>query len=96
MSGHKPELRIDMSTDFSPNLAQLIEREFALGRYATEDELVAEAVRLLGDRDRLREAIDAGTRQLQNGEFTDYDSQSLRERFDQLKAGQPFQPRHDS
>jgi Arc/MetJ-type ribon-helix-helix transcriptional regulator len=85
-----------MPTDFSQNLVQMIEQEFALGRYASENELVFEAVRLLGERDRLRELVSAGTNQLASGEFTDYDSKSLRERFDQLKAGSQFKPRHDS
>jgi Arc/MetJ-type ribon-helix-helix transcriptional regulator len=84
-----------MYTNFSPDVAQLIEREFALGRYTSENELLSEAVRLLSERDRLRELVDAGTRQLRDGEYTDYDSQSLRDRFDQLKSGQPFQPRHN-
>jgi len=59
----------------------------ALGRYNSEEELLTEAVHLLSQRDSLRQQIQAGMRQLQNGEFTDYDPQSLRERFADLKAG---------
>ena len=33
----------------------------------------------------IREQIEAGTRQLAAGEYTDYDPQGLRNRFDDLK-----------
>ena len=35
-------------------------------------------------------AIVVGTRQLAAGEYTEYDSQTLRERFDDLKSGKSF------
>jgi hypothetical protein len=37
----------------------------------------------------LREQIEVGTRQLASGEYTDYDPQALRERFDDLKSVVP-------
>ena len=82
-----------MSTDFSPDINRLIQQEFSYGRYRSEEELLMEAVRLLGERDRLREQVEAGSRQLANGEYTDYDAASLRQRFDKLKAGQSFESR---
>ena len=51
-----------------------------------------EADRLLGERDRLRDELDAGTRQLADGEFTDYDPAALHQRFDDLKVGKPVRP----
>ena len=74
-----------MSTNLPPELNRLIAQELALGHYRTEEELLTEAVQLLTQRNALREQIEAGTRQLASGEYTDYDPQALRERFDDLK-----------
>lgn len=82
-----------MSSNLSPELNQLIAQELALGHYNSEAELLTEAVHLLRERNALRQQIRAGTAQLKNGEFTDYDPQSLRARFDDLKAGKKFNPR---
>jgi hypothetical protein len=57
--------------------------------------LLSEAVHLLSQRNALRSQIAAGTRQLNAGEYTDYDSQSLRQRFDDLKAGKRFNPQRE-
>jgi len=75
-----------MSSELSPELNGLIAQELALGHYRTQQELLTEAVQLLSQRNALREQIAAGTRQLEDGQFTDYDSQSLRQRLDDLKA----------
>ena len=87
-----------MSTDssFSPDVAHLIRQEFSHGRYGSEQELLVEAVRLLGERDRLRDAVKAGAQQLAAGEFTDYDPIALRRRFDELKAGRSFDAQRES
>lgn len=85
-----------MSSDLSPELNRLIAQELALGHYRTEEELLTEAVQLLTQRNALREQIETGTRQLASGEYTDYDSQSLRQRFDDLKAGKRFSPQRES
>ncbi len=76
-----------MSTEFSPAVNQLIAAELATGRYPDQDALLTEAVRLLGERDRLRDQLDAGAQQLATGQYTDYDPAALRQRFDDLKAG---------
>jgi hypothetical protein len=78
-----------MSSDLSPKLNELIAQELALGHYSSEEELLTEAVHLLSQSDALRKQIQAGTRQLQNGEFTDYDSDSLRRRFAGAKVSSP-------
>ncbi len=81
-----------MSTEFSPAVNQMIAAELATGRYPDQDALLTEAVRLLGERDRLRDQLEAGTQQLASGQFTDYDPSALRQRFDDLKAGKSFRP----
>jgi Arc/MetJ-type ribon-helix-helix transcriptional regulator len=85
-----------MSTNLPPELNRLIAQELALGHYRTEEELLTEAVQLLTQRNALREQIEAGTRQLAGGEYTDYDPQALRERFDDLKSGKRFSTQRDS
>ena len=81
-----------MSTEFSPTVSQMIAAELASGRYPDQDALLTEAVRLLGERDRFRDQLEAGAKQLASGQYTDYDSAALCERFDDLKAGKKFRP----
>ncbi len=81
-----------MSIEISPTVSQLIATVFASGRYPDQDALLTEAVRLLDERDRLRDQLDAGSQQLASGQYTDYDSAALRARFDDLKAGKRFRP----
>jgi hypothetical protein len=42
------------------------------GSYSSQNELLVDSVRLLGRRVALRDAIHAGVRQLNSGDFTDY------------------------
>lgn len=81
-----------MTLEVSPTVSQLIATVFASGRYPDQNALLTEAVRLLDERDRLRDELDAGSHQLANGKYTDYDPAVLRQRFDELKAGQRFRP----
>ncbi len=78
-----------MSISFSPELEELVRKELASGRYASEDQLLLEAVRLLAERDRrregLREQLQVGRNQLNRGEYTEYDESSLRLFFDELQ-----------
>ena len=70
-----------MSTNLSPEVAQLIAQELALGRYKSEVEVLTEAVQLLSQRNALRDEIAAGTRQLAAGEYSEYDSQTFAPTF---------------
>jgi hypothetical protein len=85
-----------MSTNLSPEINQLIAQELALGHYRSEEELLTEAVQLLSQRNALRKQIEAGTRQLEAGEYTDYDRDALRQRRDDLKTGKRFNPQRDA
>lgn len=79
-----------MSTNLSPEVNQPIAQELALGRYSSEEELLTKAVHLLSQRNALRNHIAAGTQQLESGQCAEYDPPSLRQRFDELKAGKHF------
>jgi antitoxin ParD1/3/4 len=72
------------------DLAQFVEQELATGKYQTEAELVCEAVRLLREREQrledLRREILPALAQLDQGNYTAYDEQGLREMIDDVKA----------
>lgn len=74
---------------FSPELRRLVHEVFATGRYASEDDLLIEAVRLLSERTRrledLRQQLQIGRDQLECDQYTDYDDVSLRVFFDELQ-----------
>jgi len=79
-----------MTTDATvAELEQLVRQEMATGKYASPDEMLLEAVRLLAERNRrrddLRQEVQIGRDQLDRGEYTDYDEHSLRQRFEELK-----------
>lgn len=73
----------------TPELQQLVEQGLASGNYGSRDELLLEAVRLLARRDQqreeLRRQIQIGRDQLDRGEYTEYDDESLRQFFDELQ-----------
>jgi putative addiction module CopG family antidote len=72
------------------DLEQFMEQELAAGKYASREELVAEAVRLLRERERrvkeLREEILPALERLDRGEYTEYDKGSLRDLIDDVKT----------
>jgi putative addiction module CopG family antidote len=61
-----------MSHQFPPDVEQFVKHELALGNYHSEDELIADAVRLLqGDREQQQDdlrAVRAGVEALQGGD----------------------------
>jgi putative addiction module CopG family antidote len=72
------------------DLAQFVEQELAAGKYQTEADLVCEAVRLLCEREKrlsdLRSEILPALAKLDQGNYTAYDEQGLREMIDDVKA----------
>lgn len=78
-----------MLETFSPELRRLVHEAFATGQYASEDDLLIVAVRLLNERNRrleeLRRQLEIGRDQLDRGEYTEYDEVSLRAFFDDLQ-----------
>ena len=73
-----------MPTDLSQDNERFIENQIANGSYGDRAEVLNDAVALLKQRQLILARIDEGTRQLRDGEYTDYDDDSLRERFHQL------------
>jgi antitoxin ParD1/3/4 len=80
-----------ITTSFSPELQQLVREELATGGYASEDELLLQAVRLLADRNRqrqeLRRELQIGRDQLDRGEGIELDSdEALGAFLDEIEA----------
>jgi len=75
-----------MSVEISLENEQFIQQVIDNGTYRNRAEVLAEAIRLLKVRIELIEHIDRGTQQLRNGQFTEYDDESLRAYFDDLQA----------
>lgn len=65
---------------------QFLQAQIAAGRFPTVDAALDAAVELWRSRDSLTALIEERYQQIERGEYTDYDSESLRARFDELKA----------
>jgi putative addiction module CopG family antidote len=72
------------------DLEQFIRQELARGKYPSEADLVAEAVRLLRECERrleeLRKELQPALEALDRGEYTEYDENSLRDMIEDVKA----------
>jgi len=78
-----------ISQPLPPELDQFVEQQLALGKYGSEQELFADAVRLLREVEiqqrQLHSDIQLGIDQLERGQVNEYDLDHLRQRFEQLK-----------
>ena len=70
-----------MSVEFTSELEKLVNSIMSNGHYADEQEVLAEALRLLKNRDELRSEIKLGLAELDNGERID--GETL---FEELRA----------
>jgi len=72
------------------DLEQFMEQELAAGKYASREELVAEALGLLREREHrvkaLREEILPALESLDRREYIEYDERSLRELLNDVKT----------
>jgi Arc/MetJ-type ribon-helix-helix transcriptional regulator len=80
-----------MSYSFSPELQQLVRQELAYGGYASEDELLLEAVRLLHQREedlrRFKAQLQGRLDRLDHGEGLELEHEgALRAFFDDIQA----------
>ncbi len=74
-----------MSGDVSPKNEQYIQNLIERGNYRDRGEVLDAGVELLRLRSELLDRIDEGRRQLDEGDYTDYDDSSLGQRFSELK-----------
>ena len=75
-----------MSTDLSPQNETFLDEQVARGEFSSRGEALDAAIELLRQRTDAVQRIDVGRRQLDAGDFVEYDDESLKARFDELKA----------
>lgn len=83
-----------MNVSLTPMLEQLVQKKVATGRYNSASEVIREALRLLEQRDEmrqmrlrtLRKEISVGLDQLERGEVSEYDDRSLNTLAADVKA----------
>jgi Arc/MetJ-type ribon-helix-helix transcriptional regulator len=80
-----------MSYGFPPELQQIVSQGLATGNYASEDELLLEAVRLLRQREQdlrnFKAKLEGRLSQLDQGEVIELEGEAaLREFFDDIQA----------
>lgn len=83
-----------MNVSLTPELETLVHDKVESGLYTSASEVVREALRLLRERDQiqqqrlaeLKREIAIGLEQLDRGESTTYDDQSLKDFFDEIKV----------
>jgi antitoxin ParD1/3/4 len=82
-----------LDVSLTPELEQLVTAKISTGQYQSANDMICEGLRLLQERDELREEqlealrkeIRLGLEQLDRGEATDYDDASLQELFERIK-----------
>ncbi|MCH7702325.1 MAG: type II toxin-antitoxin system ParD family antitoxin [Planctomycetes bacterium] len=83
-----------MNVSLTPTLEELVQRKVASGLYNSASEVIREALRLLQERDEvgkmkleiLRKEISVGLGQLERGEVSEHDDQSLTTLAADIKA----------
>lgn len=66
-----------MNVPIPAEFQEFVQSIIRTGNYQSEAEVVGEALRLLRKREELRCEVDAGVEQLDRGEYTEYDEDSL-------------------
>ena len=74
-----------MQVEISPQNNEFIDRQVARGEFRDRRAALDAAVDLLRRRTDTLEKIDSGRQQLDAGEFNEYDDETLKTRFDQIK-----------
>jgi antitoxin ParD1/3/4 len=79
-----------MTVEIPSNYQAFVKTFIDRGQFETEEQVVGEALRLFAERndrlEKIRSEIQVGIDQLDHGDYTEYDAESLTEFFDQLKA----------
>ena len=83
-----------MHVSLTTHLEEYVREKVESGLYNSNSEVVREALRLMGERDRLREMrledlrkeIQIGIDQIERGEYTEYDQHTLKNLFDDIRA----------
>ncbi len=76
-----------MTVEIPPEYAEFVQSVIDAGSCRSETEVVCEALELLRKRERLRRDVRAGVEQLDRGQYTEYDGESLAEFSDDIRVG---------
>ncbi|MBW3540273.1 MAG: hypothetical protein KY476_08380 [Planctomycetes bacterium] len=82
-----------MNVQLSPESEAFLKGELSRGVYRNLNDALNAAVQSLRQHKELIERLDEARRQLDNGEFTEYDEEGLARRFEELK--QRVRSRHE-
>ena len=75
-----------MPNGLSPDTESFIQQEVALGAYPSREEALEAGVALLKRRRELMNRLSESRRQLDQGEYFDYDEDGLQQLFEELIA----------
>jgi Arc/MetJ-type ribon-helix-helix transcriptional regulator len=75
-----------MSAELSPDTESFIQEEIALGTFHSRQDALEAGVALLRSRRELMNRLAESRRQLDEGEYVEYDDEGLRQCFEQLIA----------
>src|SRR5687767_10041454 len=84
-----------MTVRLNPEVERFVAEKVESGQYVSADAVLREALILLHQRDeteRIRKAIAVGLEQLERGEGTVYDAESLRSRCEEKKGSRAAIP----
>lgn len=78
-----------MNVSLTPELERLVNNKLRTGMYQTASEVIREGLRLLKERDErlaaLRREIGVGLKQLDRGEYIEYDEQTTKDLAGEIK-----------
>ncbi|MGO8753561.1 MAG: type II toxin-antitoxin system ParD family antitoxin [Thermoguttaceae bacterium] len=77
-------MHVVIPREFEPFVARVVEN----GEFRDESAVVREALRLLEKREQFRAAARAGVEQLDRGEYTEYDEDSLEQFLKDIRQEQ--------
>jgi Arc/MetJ-type ribon-helix-helix transcriptional regulator len=74
-----------MSSELSPDIESFIAGEIAVGAYRSRNDAIEAGVDMLRQHKALLDRLDESRRQLDEGEYVEFDREGLRQFFEGLK-----------
>lgn len=75
----------NITGNLSPDIESFIQQEVSVGTYRDRNDAIEAGVEMLRQRKALLDRLDEGRRQLDAGEYVEFDREGLRQFFDGLK-----------
>jgi Arc/MetJ-type ribon-helix-helix transcriptional regulator len=74
-----------MASDLSPETESFLAQQVAVGTYQSRADAIEAGVELLRRRQELLDRLDESRRQLDEGDYVEFDQEGLRQYFEELK-----------